>query len=381
MSDHPTDSGPITLAEHKCFYVGSRYVEVDGKTRKYGGMYVEKFVPCEPSRSTPVVMFHGGGQSGTNFITTPDGRRGWLHDFLRAGYTAYVVDQPERGRSGHSQASVQGCQLVVDEVERVENYFSAPSKNKLWPQARHHTQWPGSGEKGDKYFDQFFSSQVDSLWDRSEIERLNQRVGAELLDQIGPAILLTHSQSGPFGWLIADAHPTHVKAILALEPNGPPFFDVLFKGGKDWYEYNLQQPARQFGITRLPLTYEPPLADNQQLEFEPLAADLLQDGSPNHLSDFSSERARELVAGYLQAQPVRQLPNLQGIPILIMVAQASYHASYDHITSAFLEQAGVDHDFVDLETQGFMGNGHMVMLEKNNHQVADFMIGWLEKRM
>jgi pimeloyl-ACP methyl ester carboxylesterase len=36
----------------------------------------------------------------------------------------------------------------------------------------------------------------------------------------GPAILLTHSQSGTFGWLVADARPALVKAIVALEPSG-----------------------------------------------------------------------------------------------------------------------------------------------------------------
>ena len=362
MNEHPTDSGPISLAEHSCFFVGVRYVHADGRTRKEGGMYVEKYVPHQQTRATPIVMFHGGGQSGTNFITTPDGRRGWLHDFLRAGYTAYVVDQPERGRSGHRLESVAGGALVVDNVERVENFFTAPAKNNLWPQARLHTQWPGSGEKDDLFFDQFFASQVDALWDRSEIERLNQQAGIALLDQIGPAILLTHSQSGPFGWLIADARPQHIKAILALEPSGPPFFDVQFSGGKNWYEFDQRETARPFGITRIPLRFEPPLAENQQLEIEHQAADSSQ----------------ELVAGYLQKQPARQLPNLQGIPIMIMVTQASYHASYDHLTSAFLKQAGVDHEFVFLEEKGFRGNGHMVMLEKNNHQVADFLIGWLE---
>lgn len=186
-----------------------------------------------------------------------------------------------------------------------------------------------------------------------------------MLDHIGPAILLTHSQSGPFGWLIADARPQKVKAILALEPNGPPFFDVQFRGGDNWYEYNLQQSARPYGITRIPLTYEPPLAENRQLEFK-------------HQSPHPSP---ELVTGYLQAGSARQLPNLQCIPIMIMVAEASYHASYDHVTSAFLKQAGVDHDYVDLVQQGFQGNGHMVMLEQNNHQVADFMISWLQQRL
>ena len=50
------------------------------------------------------------------------------------------------------------------------------------------------------------------------------------------------------------------------------------------------------------------------------------------------------------------------------------------MTSAFLRQAGVDHDFVRLADKGLKGNGHMVMLEKNNHAVADMMIGWLAEK-
>src|SRR3989442_9614422 len=36
---------------------------------------------------------------------------------------------------------------------------------------------------------------------------------------------LTHSQSGPHGWEVADAVPALVKAIIAVEPNGPPFYN------------------------------------------------------------------------------------------------------------------------------------------------------------
>ena len=38
-------------------------------------------------------------------------------------------------------------------------------------------------------------------------------------------MLLTHSQSGPHGWDVADARPELVKAIVAVEPNGPPFYN------------------------------------------------------------------------------------------------------------------------------------------------------------
>jgi len=101
---HPTAEGPIRLADHGWFYAGGEYVERDGKPLLRGAMYVERFVPEKQTQPYPVVMIHGNGQTGTNFTGTPDGRRGWAHDFLRAGYTVYVADQPARGRSPQSDA-------------------------------------------------------------------------------------------------------------------------------------------------------------------------------------------------------------------------------------------------------------------------------------
>jgi hypothetical protein len=82
---------------------------------------------------------------------------------------------------------------------------------------------------------------------------------------------------------------------------------------------------------------------------------------------------------HLQEEPARRLPNLTGIPILIVAAEASYHAAYDHCTSKFLTQAGVENEFIRLEDEGLTGNGHMIMIEQNNHEVADFLIEWLNQ--
>lgn len=366
---HPTDTGAIHLAEQNWFYVGGHYVERDGKSFMSGQMYVERFIPETVTQPHPIVMIHGGGQTGTNFTATPDGRRGWLHDFLRAGYTVYVVDQPERGRSGHLAADDGAYNLTHYDTKRTEQRFTAPEKHKLWPQAESHTQWPGEGVKGDAIFDHFFASQVDALGDRGDTETLNQRAGVALLEEIGPAILLVHSQSGPFGWLIADAAPGLVKAILSIEPNGPPFHEITLKGGADlshtdWYEYD-PELARPWGISRIPLTYDPPVTD---------PADL------GPVADTTPSEGNAFVRGYLQSEPAHTLPNLQNIPILILISEASYHATYDHCTSRYLKQAGVEHDFIRLPDEGIHGNGHMIMVEKNNHEVADFLIAWLNKK-
>jgi pimeloyl-ACP methyl ester carboxylesterase len=83
-----------------------------------------------------------------------------------------------------------------------------------------------------------------------------------------------------------------------------------------------------------------------------------------------------LVRCFMQAQPARKLPKLAGIPILILTSEASYHAPYDHCTAKYLEQAGVKNSFVRLADHGIRGNGHMMMLEKNNLEVAALLRRW-----
>ena len=51
-----------------------------------GQMYVEFQIPQTLDHPYPIVMIHGGGQTGTNFTGTPDGREGWAQYFLRRGY-------------------------------------------------------------------------------------------------------------------------------------------------------------------------------------------------------------------------------------------------------------------------------------------------------
>jgi len=67
------------------------------------------------------------------------------------------------------------------------------------------------------------------------------------------------------------------------------------------------------------------------------------------------------------------------MPILIVTAEASYHATYDHCTVKFLEQAGVHPTWVKLGDAGLHGNGHMLMLEKNSQEIAGLLLDWLSK--
>ncbi|MGH9256720.1 MAG: alpha/beta hydrolase [Vicinamibacterales bacterium] len=346
----------LVLAEQGYFFVGGRYTaSKDGQIR-VGQMYVQYQIPENRTQSYPVVMWHGGGQTGTNFMGTPDGRHGWGDYFLQRGYAVYIVDQPGRARSGYF-TDVYGPTRRPS-TGAVQSRFTAPEKVNQYPQATLHTQWPGGGIAGDEAFDQFFASQVEDMVDLAAMERLNRDAGVALLEKIGPSILLTHSQSGPFGWVLADARPALVKGILAIEPNGPPFYENTVVGAPDWFKDGPM--GRTWGITRNALTFFPAVNDPDNLR-------ATQQATP---------MGPDLVRCWLPASPAPQLPNLKSTRILIVVSEASYHAPYDHCTSQFLKEAGVANDFVRLADLNIHGNGHMMMLEKNNLEIAAFLDRW-----
>jgi pimeloyl-ACP methyl ester carboxylesterase len=352
---------PLRLADQGCCFLGGEYHDAAGGRVSGGQMFVEYQIPATRRSPYPVVMIHGGGQTGVNFLGTPDGRRGWRDYFVARGHAVYVVDQAGRGRSGY-RASLYG-ESTGRTAESVAERFTAPERWQQYPQATLHTQWPGAGVAGDAAFDEFYRSQVESANDTAAGERMMRAAGSALLDRIGPSVLLTHSQSGPMGWTLADARPTLVKAIVAVEPNGPPVCEAKFKGTPDWFEDDFV--ARPWGITRNALRFDPPLRDAAELKFVKQST---ADGA-------------DLMCCWLQAEPARKLINLAGIPILIVTGEASYHAPYDHGTSKFLTQAGVANTHVRLADVGLRGNGHMMMLEKNNLEIAAFLEQWVTRQV
>ena len=334
------------------FYVGGRYVGKSDTQVMQGAMYVEVLRPRHVVHRYPLVLIHGTGQTGTNWLGTPDGRRGWAQYFLTRGYEVYIVDQPARGRSAW-HPGVDG-ELKSVPASLIEKLFTAPEESGAWPQAKKHTQWPGKGQlkgrKGDPVFDAFYSTQVESLASNAETQQLMQSAGVALLDRIGPAILLTHSQAGAFGWLIADARPKLVKGIIAVEPFGPPFHDAVLGDEK----------ARPWGLADIELTYDPPVKTSDEIN-------IVQQARPD---------APDLYPCWLQAEPARRLPNLVPVPIMVVTSEASYHAVYDHCTVQYLRQVGAHVDFVRLEDVGIHGNGHMMMLETNNMAIASIIARW-----
>lgn len=76
-----------------------------------------------------------------------------------------------------------------------------------------------------------------------------------------------------------------------------------------------------------------------------------------------------------------KIEEFDGAPTLVVTAEASYHAVYDHCTARYPEQAGVFIQTMRLEDRGIHGNGHMMMLELNNLDVAAALAACLKENV
>ena len=353
--------GPITIAKQGYFFVGGKYVEKAGEKVLAGHAYIEYQIPQNRTQPYPIVMIHGCCSAGSSWNGTPDGRDGWVQYFLTKGYAVYVMDQVGRGRAAYVE-SVYG-QNNPKAPKFVEREFIAYERYNLFPQAKLHTQWPGEGVVGDPLFDQFQAMMEPDFKDRTLREVFNREAGAALLDRIGPAILMAHSQAGIYSWGIANDRAKLVKGMIMIEAAGSAFHEVALKGPPDWFkDEGLSKP---WGFTRTPVDFDPPLAKDQYPDIEQQA----------------KADAPDLALCWRQKEPARKLPRLTGIPIMLVHGEGSFAMPTAHCGSAFLTQAGVPNDFVKLADFGIHGNGHFMMLEKNNLEVAAVIADWLSKNV
>ena len=352
------------IARQGHFYVGGQYEGEPGHETMDGAMYVEVWVPKNIRHPYPMVFVTGGGGQGAySLMQTPDGRPGWAYDFVRQGYTVYMMDYPGQGRSAYIPG-VDGQLNPPRSGPLMEEVWSggrpASTEASSWPQAEKYTQWPSDaphkGKMGDPVFDYFAKTEMQTVAG-PEVEKRNRDAIVALMDSIGqPVILMLNSGSGAFGWLVADARPKLVKGIVAVEPVAPPVENA---------ERGATGPGRIWGLTNLPIHYDPPINDAAELH------------------SLREDRADGpgLIPCWVQKEPAHKLVNLEAIPVLDVSGEASYHRPYAHCVAKWLNQAGVKTTYTRLEDVGLPGNGHQMMSEKNSAEIAKYLQGWIEKNV
>lgn len=184
-----------------------------GQTVHGDHAYVFYQVPVN-ARKLPLVFWHGHGQSGKTWETTPDGREGFQNIFLRRRFPVYLIDQPRRGRAGRSTQPV-----TITAIPDEPLWFGI-FRLGAWPNF-----YPGVQFSRDpEALNQFFRQMVPNTGPYDP--QVNTEAVSALFDKIGPGILFTHSQSGGLGWRTALKNEK-VRAIVAFEPP----FDFPFPKG------------------------------------------------------------------------------------------------------------------------------------------------------
>jgi hypothetical protein len=209
---------PIILRTQGSFFVGGKIVTgEDGDTAHIDHAYVQYQSPVD-ARKHPLVMWHGGGQFSKAWETTPDGRDGYQNIFLRRGFETYILDQPHRGRGG---LGATGNTLSGGVYPMWDAFIHTASRIGVWIPPGPREFFPNVQFSPDAAAREQFARHraLDTCpEDHDDATRaIMADAAAALLAKIGPAILITHSNSGRYGWLTR-IKSDNVRAIIAYEP-------------------------------------------------------------------------------------------------------------------------------------------------------------------
>ena len=320
---------PLRTSRRGHFWVPGERVVKDGKTYQRGPMFVDWEAPAKVTQPLPIVLVHGGTFQSTEWLETPDGRPGWAQRFQEAGYAILLVDRPGHGRSPYHPEIIGPTGPPFSYERAREVYFAAEVADKQ-------TQWPFDPNDAASN-DDFLAGYGPMPADLAASEDMDADRLARLLDRIGPAIVVTHSASGPDGWLVADRRPGLVAAIVSIEPMGPPFADTPGVGALTW------------GLTAAPVTYDPPWATPAEVR----AAD------PRAL----------------------RMPALDRLPIAIVTGETSHFAPFGPKIVEFLRSAGAAAELLCLPDHGVRGNGHGLIYEKNSDAALEPVLRWLDRHV
>jgi len=332
-----TSSGPITIAQQGSFFVGGKKVQGvgsydptqgtantdPGQTYWIDQMYVQYQIP-ENARKYPLILVHGGSGTGRVWETTPDGREGFQTLMLRRGFPVYIVDFPRRGRAGYPSFNSTFGNLAGNQV--VPNHTTQAGMQWAWSRWRLGPKFPEVFPVQQfpmNAVDSFLQHLVPTVSDNADI--ISDAL-VKLLDKIGPAVVVTHSQSGLFGWL-AGARSPNVKGIVAYEPG------FVFKQGEVPPAIPMFKGSQPSGTPVTPV------------EFAKLASIPLQ---VVYGDNIPKQPIPDLVADGRRAQVVTS----------VMFVDA-------------LNKQGGQASVLHLPDAGLFGNSHFMFSDLNNVQVAD----------
>jgi pimeloyl-ACP methyl ester carboxylesterase len=320
------DAGPLRIEQQGSFFVGgeTRALPPPAAGAPFGGgeitvnqMYVQYQIPPRGSRHVPVVMVHGCCLSSKTWETTPDGRMGWDEYFVRRDRAVYLADQVSRARSGFDPTIIAAVRTGASPPSALPNIISA-SHQIGWTVFRFGPSYPNAFPDT-----QFPIEAVDELY-KQMIPDLNA--------------------------LLPTPNPTWTNmAALAKQLDGAV------------------------------------LMGHSESGFFPEEAALIDPSGVAGMISIEQQCRADLSAA--------EIATLAGIPTLMMFGDhlddmppggiANWQASFDGC-QAYVDRinaAGGDAQMMHLPALGIAGNSHMLMQDRNNLELADLILDWLDEHV
>lgn len=273
-------------------------------TYTLGQIYVQFVRLAAPKWRFPVAFLSGGTSTGAIWENTPDGRHGWQMLFLSAGFDTYIADTCGKGRASLPPPGLSaGDQLFRPHEEtwrllRIGKRYSPRINDR---HAYPNTKFPVAA------FDEYTKQVVPRFVGQEATELAALR---ELLQKIGPAVIVAQSSGGYLACTLAQQMPTLIKAIVTVEMTAAP-------------AANSECDARLASVPQIILWGD------------------------NWTDDPTWVRIRSSIDNYV----------------------------------ARLRKIGGDIELLDLPEKGLLGNSHQIMMDLNNHVVAEKLFRWLDERL
>ena len=326
---------PLLIQEQGSFLVGGTVISTPGvfnpqKPQDPAGQtlhgdhaYIFYQKPVE-ARKYPLMFLHGAGQFSKTWENTPDGREGFQNIFLRKGYAVYLIDQPRRGSAGRSTVGT----AITPATD--EQMWFTQFRVGVWPEYFKGVKFPKYKESLNQYF-----RQMTPNTGPFDIRVISDALAA-LSAQVGPGILVTHSQGGGPGWVTIMKSP-NIKAVVSYEPGSNFVFPENEVPAAIDNKFN---PLTAYGV---------PMDDFKKLTKIPIII---------YYGDYIPDSPDEIPArDYWRA-------------CLQMANQ----------WAETVNKYGGDVTVVHLPKVGIHGNTHFPFSDLNNLEIADLLFKWLQSR-
>ncbi len=398
-------TGPLTIEDQGSFFIGGVPKVTEHAVRPPSGpgvvpaqqpfvptpqqitigqMYVQFQIPARKNGpGWPVIMVHGSTHTAACLESTPDGREGWYPYFVRKGASTYVVDQAGRGRSGFDHSVLHEAEARLDSGDAkaagdLLPTFGRISDNGAW------TAWFGHLVPDNATILNGTLVPHGDPKDPNPNPDAFRHVGPQFpIDTVDSSVASRAGAIGPAPAGTPDRYA--LEYYKQLVPNAEVTLPGSMCTACDPQELS---PANTWTPMNLALLVE-------RLGGAIVATHSQSGIMGHHMARILKERGHlDLLKGLITIEGSCSLQNsgltaadFDRIPYLALKGDYTVTSTVCQDTVNAINtrranrQGTAKAEYLKLDEMGMLGITHMMMLDRRNLEIADVMLGWVNRNV